>query len=327
MMEFERGRTYRVLKILQWLGGEVPLTTADIQRRFKEDVSRRNIQRDLITIERAGFPVLRRRTATQGNSWSLDSTRMPMLPRLLGVEEYMAALLLREGLGIFKGTSFQEEINALIRKLDQIAPEEYYAEEDLDILDTLPFGEVDYAAFSDIIRTFVAAIRHKHICEVAYQSRRSAQPKLHTIAPIRLILHRGGLYVAAYKEEHEQSIFLAIDRVQDVKPTEASMRVWPALDLSDIRHRQFGLMPGNGLEWVKVRFDPYAAPLIRHRKWHQSQSVVEKKNGGLELTMLVGISADLESWLLRWTPHLKVLQPKSLKERLKATMRKGLEAV
>ena len=105
------------------------------------------------------------------------------------------------------------------------------------------------------------------------------------------------------------------------------MKNVPACSLADIKYRRFGLMPDDRFEFIKLEFDSYAAPLIKHRLWHQCQHVEEKKDGRLIIAVQLELSPDLESWIMRWMPHVKIKSPKTLRKSVRKKMEKGIAAM
>ncbi len=70
---------------------------------------------------------------------------------------------------------------------------------------------------------------------------------------------------------------------------------------------------GLKIERFRLRFDEEVAPLVRERSWHPSQRSRELPEGGLELTLFVGISPQVERWLLGWGEHVEVREPAALR--------------
>ena len=83
-------------------------------------------------------------------------------------------------------------------------------------------------------------------------------------------------------------------------------------------------MPDDRFEFIKLEFDSYTAPLIKHRLWHQSQFIEEQPSGKLTLTMQFELSPDLESWIMRWMPHVRIRSPKTLQRSVMKKMEEGL---
>lgn len=78
----------------------------------------------------------------------------------------------------------------------------------------------------------------------------------------------------------------------------------------------FSAFQAKKTEKVSLLLDPLAARIAAERKWHNSQKLETSKKGETILTMEVGLAPDLESWVLSWGEHAKVLAPESLRKNI-----------
>ena len=63
---------------------------------------------------------------------------------------------------------------------------------------------------------------------------------------------------------------------------------------------------------------------IRERVWHTSQELRQRRGGGLEFRLQTSSRKELTRWILSWMPHVKVLAPRQLRDRVRQRMRQGL---
>ena len=70
---------------------------------------------------------------------------------------------------------------------------------------------------------------------------------------------------------------------------------------------------------MRIRFQPFAAQLVRERVWHHSQKIKELREGGLELELKLGSLEEIERWILSWGNEAEVLEPARLRQRLAET--------
>ena len=68
-------------------------------------------------------------------------------------------------------------------------------------------------------------------------------------------------------------------------------------------------------------FDPWAADLIRGRRWHASQELTDLPKGWARLRLRLDSIEEMERWALGWGAHATVVRPKTLAERLLKTAR------
>src|SRR5690606_35058049 len=62
----------------------------------------------------------------------------------------------------------------------------------------------------------------------------------------------------------------------------------------------FGVFSAEGEFDVVIRFNEKVADYIREKKWHDSQQLIEVKNGGVELRLKLSSLAEIERWILGW---------------------------
>jgi predicted DNA-binding transcriptional regulator YafY len=75
-----------------------------------------------------------------------------------------------------------------------------------------------------------------------------------------------------------------------------------------------------------VRFSNAWATPVRERTWHPSQRLDDTDDGGVLLTMEVGGTAELVSWILSFGPGAEVLEPASLREEVANALAGALAA-
>ena len=73
---------------------------------------------------------------------------------------------------------------------------------------------------------------------------------------------------------------------------------------------------------IRIRFDPYAARLVRERQWHASQKIKELPKGEIELTFTLSSFAEVVRWILSWEHHARVIASQSLRKEIQKTLKK-----
>lgn len=75
-----------------------------------------------------------------------------------------------------------------------------------------------------------------------------------------------------------------------------------------------------------ITIDPKLAVYITERQWHPSQEFRTRQYGSVEMRMETTGRKELVRWVLSWMPDVKVLAPKSLRDRIAEKLRDGLRA-
>ncbi len=315
----------RILKIIQILSSGTRLTTAALVRRFDSQVSLRTLQRDLNRITQAGIPVRSRKTRANENEWFLDSSFRSFIPQTLGLNEYLAAHMLKENLKIFRNTEFSNEIDTLLLKIEQIVPEHIFLEtEDLapdDLYENYTSGLYDYTGFDGIITSIIDGILQKRKCLVSYQSPYDKITKNFYLEPKRIVYFRGGLYVIVYIRKYDKFRLLAVQRIKHFEVLDETHPEEPEFDPKRFWNNKFGVFSAESQK-VRIEFSASARMHIEGRHWHPSQSFEEGKKESLILQMEVGLSPELTSWIFSWNEYAKVLEPPELIDKISKKIKK-----
>jgi len=75
---------------------------------------------------------------------------------------------------------------------------------------------------------------------------------------------------------------------------------------------------------VRLLFAREVATYIRERVWHTSQELRQRRDGSLEMRLETSGRKELTRWILSWMPHVRVLAPLKLRDRVRERMRQGL---
>jgi proteasome accessory factor B len=76
---------------------------------------------------------------------------------------------------------------------------------------------------------------------------------------------------------------------------------------------------------VRIRFDAWAAKLVRERMWHASQRLTNLPGGRLEVTFDLANLEEVERWVLGYGARAQAIEPPELVERLRKNVQRMLE--
>jgi hypothetical protein len=68
-----------------------------------------------------------------------------------------------------------------------------------------------------------------------------------------------------------------------------------------------------------------AKDLISERQWHPSQVLKKRRDGRVESSMETTGRKELVRWVLSWMPDVRVLAPKSLRDKIALKLEEGLQ--
>ena len=280
-------------------------------------VDRRTIQRDLEDLREVGFLMDERRTDQRIYYQLQKDTKLPLNFPIMEV----AAMIFAEqaGMGLV-GTPFGEHLRSAIRRLTQAMPPEMrqFLERAAEAYVPLARGHKPYEDAREILENLHDAILERRVCWVSYRSP-GAEARQYNIEPLRLLPHRGGLYVISRMPYYDQLITQAVDRFEAVDVTEEEFEPPDHLSVDERLSNAFGISSEEPMD-VVVRFTEEQAPYIRERIWHPSQALEELDDGRVELRLRAGGFYEIKSWVLSFGAAAEVLEPEELRAAVREEM-------
>jgi predicted DNA-binding transcriptional regulator YafY len=145
---------------------------------------------------------------------------------------------------------------------------------------------------------------------LTYHSRSSERTKTYLVHPYRLAYAQGALYLLAYVPEYGEVRTFALDRVEHIVLLDD--RFTPLEELPDTAFpHSLGVHSGPP-ERVDIDFQPAVTDYVKARRWHPSQVVTDRPDGGLHVTLDVCLDRALTGWILSFGPFARVVAPESL---------------
>jgi predicted DNA-binding transcriptional regulator YafY len=285
------------------------------------DVTTRTIRRDLAALQEAGFPLYDERDDDGRARWRLDGQVLNGLETGFTLAELCALYLSRNMLEAVAATPFQRDLTLAFTRLEKMLSPRMR-----QFLDRLPqvlgakAGPRSRGASSspELVGKLLEATLHHRVAHMKYNSISSGRMKEYTIHPYRLAFAQGGLYLLAFVPEYTDVRTFAVDRIASVsldKQTFTPTRAIP----DDVFANSLGVNTGPPSH-VEIAFDKRAAPYVRTRVWHPSQSLRDAADGGVVLSLEVCNDLALRSWILGWGPSARVLTPAALAADIRADL-------
>lgn len=75
----------------------------------------------------------------------------------------------------------------------------------------------------------------------------------------------------------------------------------------------FGVFAGTGDHRIRLRFEGWAVKIVRERFWHESQKLIERRDGTLEMELRLSGLEEVQRWILSFGDRVEVMQPASLR--------------
>ena len=290
-------------------------------------VTTRTIRRDLTALQEAGFALFDEGEENETKRWKLDTQAFRAVQDGLSVADVAALYLSRSIVVALSGWPLVDELGAALAKLDGALNPRMR-----EFLSTLPqvvstkagprAGAASVDRLAPLTRRLFDAVRDRHIVEMAYFSARSNRAKNYTVHPYRIALAQGGVYLVAWAPQYDEFRTFAVERIQKLSVTEETFRKTRDLP-ADLFASSMGVFWGEPVR-VVLEFAARHAPYVQGRLWHPSQHLDVRADGRVTMTLDVSTDWALRSWILGFGAGVKVVEPKTLADAIRAEHRAAL---
>ena len=262
----------------------------------------RTAYRYLDTIQAAGFPIHFDHEKRSYRFMEGYALKKPAV----SVEETLALALSKKIMGRM-GSGWENSLDRIEQKLSlkkAAVPEHIVLAG--GVLQTDITGRI--AIISEAIKNFQRI-------KLIYRPLSSDQKTKRKVDPYYLFFEEDFWYLRGYCHLRNEPRTFALDRIAGLKVLNDYF-VPQNLSPEDELSGSFGsVVDGKPVE-VVMRFDPVCRPYVQRKKWHQSQRERDLKDGRLELRFRVNGLEGISRWVYRWLPHVEVVSPKELQERI-----------
>lgn len=283
-----------------------------LARRF--EVSTKTIQRDIDFMrDRWKYPIEYDQDR-RGFYYTRPVESLPLVTITEG--EAIAIMVAQKAIQQYRGTPYEALLtNAFAKLTNQLDGPVTIALGDARALITFrPIGVAQ--AELKLFQSLSDAVLHSREVEFDYHSLRSADYERRRVQPWHLCCVDNQWYVIGHDLDRGAKRTFAVTRIRRVRVGRRKF-VRP-VDFSIKQHLggAFGIFTGPGDHVIKLRFDAWAARLIRERFWHESQKLTNRGDGGVDLELRLNTLEEIERWVLGWGVHVEVLAPKELRRRV-----------
>jgi predicted DNA-binding transcriptional regulator YafY len=313
-------RQWKVLRALE-AARHRGLTAADLLEQLGEHCSQRTLYRDLDQLQEAGFPLLsddgRWRVLQSGEGgWSV-----PIEPT-----EVLALSLVDDLLAPLAGSYLAEPLRELRgRLMAMLSPaNRAYLEELRQTAVATLFGPGDYSDRREELAAIGVAIGKQHRLRLRYAPpSRPAQDRV--VDPYATWYASGRVYLIAYCHRAGDIRTFAVQRIEGAEVLDEAFEPDADFDPGAYSRVGFGVLHGP-VEDVAIAFAPEVAHLIRERRFHASQRLLELEGGGLRLEMRVAGLPEVAAWVAGYGAAARPLAPEALVEAVRRLHEGGLRA-
>jgi len=300
------------LERLLWLHDQIKRNLFPNAARLSEafEVSVKTAQRDIDHLRDRFNAPLSYDFTRRGYSYSNDLYELPGLPG--SQQEILCLLMAQSLLNRSAGGYISRELDKLREKLFLAAQPSGLSAESVGKL----FSAV-WSGFSPvqekIFRVVTHALLKNRLIRFTYRSPASDETTTRIGEPHHLQFYMASWVLIAYCRERQDFRKFYLSRMTDLQLLEAVFEPRSEDDWRPLLENAFGLFQGWKCVPVILRFSPFRARWIREQQWHPDQTLAERPDGGLDLTLLVADFREIKMKILQFGADCEVLSPEALR--------------
>jgi predicted DNA-binding transcriptional regulator YafY len=306
-------KLFRLLNILsRLLKGE---TLYKEQLRIEFDASSKSIERDIKEIENLSIDVVRRQVMIDGRSErTYDLSEQQQIGGLLSAEQYTSLVLAGKFLSSI-APEMQTRLNEVLAKTKSIPMQS----EEMISFDPrwLLFGSSDKIATN--MKTISRALKSRNEIKVVYGE------KNRFLQVHGMFLYGYNFYVRAYETKSKKIKTFRLERFSEITQLNSTYQLPDNLDLQKELNDSVGMFLDSQPIKVKVEVAKEVAHYFKERKYWPSQVIESESENGLIVTYDVNQEFEFINFIKAWLPHLKVLEPQTIKDAMADIVRKSYE--
>ncbi len=283
------------------------------------EVSPKTIQRDIEFMrDRWNLPI-EYDEPRHGYYYAQPVENLPLVTMTEG--ELVALLVAQKAVEQYAGTAFEAPLTNAFAKLTA----------QLDGPVTVALGAARHVfsfkaagparADLELFRQLSQAVLETREIAFDYRGLGDTRPARRRVQPWHLCCVDNQWYLIGNDLDRAAKRTFALPRIAAVELTKRTFPRPAGFSIREHLGGSFGIIAGSGDYRVRLRFDPWAAQLVRERFWHDSQELTDRRDGGIELVLQLADLAEVERWVLSWGEHVEVLAPKELRQRIAVVAR------
>ena len=273
----------------------------------------RTVYRDLEALQMAGFPLYTEKS--EGRTlWSILEGSRHHMPIPLNLTELMALYFSRNLLKILEGSAIHDSLVSLFEKVKATLPEEYmkYLKQIENSLEVGVKARKSYKRFQETFAAVQEAAQRQYRIEIDYFTMSRGESTRRRVAPYKVWFYDETFYLIGHCAMRNDIRLFAIDRIENVTPTEEAFEIPDDFDAESYMAKSFGVFQGDPVT-VRIRFSPESAGYVTEKRWHPSQTLTPEPDGSIVFTAEVAGIDEIKRWIMGWGNTAQVLEPPALR--------------
>ena len=277
------------------------------------EVSAKTVQRDIDFMrDQLGLPI-EYDSSTHSYSYTRKVVQFPTMQISEG--ELVALSVAKKALTQYQSTPFEKPLKDAFEKLTAGLRDQIQFAWREAAGDTISFRASGQSVGDlNLFEAASQSVLHHEEIGFAYQKLGGGESEARQVQPLHLACIEQQWYLFGYDLQREGKVrTFALTRMSRLQRTGRHFERAERFSIDELLAHSFGVFSSAKAECIVLRFDELGGQLVRERTWHATQHTEPLPNGGLQLTLEVGVSPEVERWILGWGEHVEVLAPASLR--------------
>ena len=283
------------------------------------EVSTKSVHRDIEFMrDRLNLPI-EFDPSKNGYHYTEKVSSFPSLQLTEG--ELFALIVAEKALQQYRGTPFEKPLLAAFRKMADSLPDTV-AVNWADWDRTISFRTTAEPILNlDIFDRLAKATALQRTLKIEYRKAGAKAAEWRTIDPYQLANINGEWFLFAHDHLRKSLRTFVPARIRSMQETGAKFKRPSNFSLERTLQDSFGVRSGSQATQVQIRFSEKVADYIREKRWHPSQELKSRRDGSVELSMVVSNLEEVMRWVLGWGGEAEVIKPAELRAKIKEAAR------
>ncbi len=177
--------------------------------------------------------------------------------------------------------------------------------------------KIPHVKGSEYLPTIIQAIKESRVLRIYYQPFYEDKPYFNEIHPYLLKEYKNRWYLIGLNDFKEQLRTYSLDRIRDIQFSKAAYKK-QTFNARDYFMNSIGVIsPEGDPPKTKIAVQKTQAQYMITQPWHESQNIEEETEDEIIFTFRVHTTYEFISLLLSHGKDVKVLEPASLRERIR----------
>jgi len=280
------------------------------------EVSIRTIQRDLDYLRYELDAPLAYSARHRGFHYTEEQYQLPAIN--IRESDLFAIYLADKLLAQYENTPIHASLTSVFRKIEDSLPDKVVTRPGNEQSLFTVFPPFATVILPEVLETVFACLRTSTRMEIDYRSPGS-QPVQRQVDPYHGVRFEGDWYVVGFCHLRGAVRTFSLARMTAARKMKERFKTPTDFDFGKLSGSHFGVHWGEEDVAVRILFDRRVANYIRERRWHPSQSIEDRTDGSLILSLTVNHLLELTRWILSWGDRAQVLEPLFLADDIRRT--------